>query len=216
MRKMFDGELDSLREKLFYMVEQAQHSLKMAVSSLQQQDENLARKVIEEAPKIDELEYEINNDAIQLLAKQSPVASDLRRIVIAIKVSSDLERIGDLSENIARISLRIGDKQLVKPIEEIPKMAEVVQEMLLSSFKAFDAEDVRLAKEVAEKDDLVDAYYGNLVDELTMLMTTHQQDIHQLTQLQFVCRHIERIGDHITNICENIVYLVTGRMYELN
>ncbi|KOO43912.1 phosphate signaling complex protein PhoU [Priestia koreensis] len=216
VRKSFDLELKQLRDQLLNMAELAQKALDKAIYSLQHQDLQKAKQVLDEDNVINQMELDINNKAIAVMAKQAPVASDLRRIVVAIKISSDVERIGDLAVNIAKSTLRIGDQPLIKPIEDIPKMMQFVQQMLLDAVTAFYSEDVNFSKEIAAKDDTVDEMYGKIITELMELMAIRTSDVKQITELSFICRNIERVGDHITNISENIIYLVTGHLYDLN
>jgi phosphate transport system protein len=175
-----------------------------------------ALKIIEDDGQINLMEEEINDKAILLIAQQAPVAIDLRRVIVAIKISSDLERVGDLAVNIAKSVIRIGSKDLIKPIEEIPRMAEMANKMVADSLKAYDDEDVSFAKKVAQLDDEVDETYGRLVQELLELMTKKPEYTPQITQLSFICRHVERVADHSTNISEHLLYLVKGRRYDLN
>lgn len=216
IRVTFQAELDKLKEMILELGGQALEAVRLAVDALKNQEVDKALKIIEDDRQINLLEEEINDKAILLIAQQSPVAIDLRRVIVVIKISSDLERIGDLAVNIAKSVIRIGSEQLIKPIEEIPRIAEVANSMVADSLKAYKDENVELAKEVARLDDEVDETYGRLIQELLELMTQKPDYISQITQLAFICRYVERVADHSTNISENILYLVKGKRYDLN
>lgn len=217
VRRSFDEELQSLKRDLLQMTEYAQNMLDLSVTSLINQDIELAEKVIKQDRLLNEQESELNNHAITLIAKQAPVASDLRQLIAAIKISSEVERIGDLAVNISKSVIRIGNKEsLIKPIVDIPKMIDIVKNMLSEAIHSYRTNNLILAKKVAEVDDKVDAYNKKLINELMGLMTTHPQFTPQILQLSFICRHVERIGDHITNISEHVIFVDTGIQYDLN
>ncbi|MRX72639.1 phosphate signaling complex protein PhoU [Bacillus lacus] len=216
IREKFDYDLNTLREKLIELGSLTEIALAKSIHALETQNIEQALEVIDEDNQVDDLEEEINDLAILLIAKQQPVAIDLRRIVVAIKISSDIERMADFAVNIAKSTIRIGDEPLVKPINHIKRMHGIGTEMLSLSIKAFNEEDVVLAKKVAEMDDLVDDLYGETIKELLELMHDKKESLQQITQLSFVCRYIERMADHATNISESVFYLVKGRHYDLN
>ncbi|MDR4889756.1 phosphate signaling complex protein PhoU [Fredinandcohnia sp. QZ13] len=216
VRATFQAELNELKEMIIQLGNQAQEAVGQAIDALKNQDVDKALKIIENDNQLNIMEEEINDKAILLIAQQAPVAIDLRRVIVAIKISSDLERIGDLAVNIAKSVIRIGTQQLIKPIEDIPRMAEVANKMVADSLRAYNEEDVVLAKNVAKVDDEVDEAYGKLIKELLELMTQKPENISQITQLSFICRNIERVADHSTNISESILYLIKGKRYDLN
>ncbi|MCM3585813.1 phosphate signaling complex protein PhoU [Mesobacillus maritimus] len=216
IRATFQGELNSLKQMILELGNQVLDAVGRSIDALKNQDIDKALKIIEDDGQINLMEEEINDKAILLIAQQSPVAIDLRRVIVAIKISSDLERVGDLAVNIAKSVIRIGSKPHIKPIEEIPRIAELANKMVADSLKAYDDEDVSFAKKVAKLDDEVDEAYGRLTQELLELMTEKPEYIGQITQLSFICRHVERVADHSTNISEHLLYLVKGRRYDLN
>lgn len=216
VRSNFDAKLTNLKDKLIKMAELSMKTIEDAIDALVNQDLEKAEKIIKDDIIINKLEQEINEDAITLIAIESPIATDLRRIMVAISTSSDFERIGDLSVNIAKSTLIIGSKPFIKPIVDIPRMASMVQSMLSEMLEAFISEDTVKAKEIAEKDDAVDAIYGEIMKELLELMSKNPETIDQATQLAFISRNLERVGDHVTNIMEDIIYKVKGYRYELN
>lgn len=215
-RKSFDGSLQELKEKLLIMSSLAEKVLHDSVESLKKMDESLANEVIELDDKLDKLELEIDEFAIKLITTQQPVAKDLRKIVSAIKIASDLERIADLSVNIAKVTKRLKGQKLIKPLIDIPKMTETSQKMLRTSMDAYVNEDIQLAKQLAEMDDTIDHTYKLVLNELLEYMVKDSSLIDQGQQLGFVARYIERIADHITNIGESVIYLVSGERKILN
>lgn len=216
IRAVFQGELNKLKQMILELGNQVLEAVEQSIDALKNQDVEKALKIIDNDSQINFLEEEINDKAILLIAQQAPVAIDLRRVIVAIKISSDLERVGDLAVNIAKSVIRIGNSQLIKPIEEIPRIAEVANKMVADSLKAYNDEDVEFAKKVAKLDDEVDEAYGRLTQELLELMAQKPEYIAQITQLSFICRHVERVADHSTNISEHLLYMVKGRRYDLN
>ncbi|KPL58569.1 phosphate signaling complex protein PhoU [Rossellomorea vietnamensis] len=216
IRRNFDNNLKELKDKLFDMADLAKASLKESVVALKTQDIKKAEEIIKKDHIINQYDNEINNLAIILIAKESPVATDLRKIISALRICSEIERIGDMATNIAKSTLHIGNQKLIKPIEEIPRMLSIAEEMLEEALTAFYTEDASLAKKVADRDDEVDELYGQLVKELMTYIPNYPDEISQITQLAFTCRYIERVADHVTNICENVIFLVTGERFDLN
>lgn len=215
-RTHFDNKLKELKEKLFDMADLAKVSLRESIETLKTQDTEKAREIISKDRLINKFDNEINNMAIVLIAKESPVATDLRKIISALRICSEIERIGDMATNISKATLYIGDQKLIKPIEEIPRMLSIAEEMLEDALKAFYEEDAAAARKIADRDDEVDELYGKLVQELMTYIPQYPDEISQITQLAFTCRYIERVADHVTNICENVIYLVTGERFDLN
>jgi phosphate transport system protein len=215
-RTNFDNNLKELSDLLLKMAEKAENAIKEAMIALINQDMEKAKQVIDGDNEIDELEYEINDKALLLIARQSPVASDLRKISVALKVSSEVERFADIAVNIAKSALHIGKEKHFKELIDIPKMMELALEMVSDSIKAFNSQDITLAKKCAEKDDEVDKMFGSLIQELLSYIPQNPNATNQIIQLAFVCRYIERIADHSTNIAENVIYLVTGNRVDLN
>ncbi|WP_066305985.1 phosphate signaling complex protein PhoU [Bacillus sp. FJAT-29814] len=215
-RSNFDNNLKQLNDMLIEMARKSETAIKESINTLIHQDLEKAKEIIQNDTVIDELEHEINNKAIVLTAMESPVARDLRKIIVAIKISSEVERIADNAVNIAKSTLHIGNEKLIKEIIDIPKMMNIALEMLSDSLTAFLKEDVELAKRSAAKDDKVDEMYGILIKELMGYLQQSPDKTNQITQLAFVSRYIERVADHSTNIAEHVVYLVTGKLSNLN
>ncbi|MEO2074460.1 MAG: phosphate signaling complex protein PhoU [Bacillus sp. (in: firmicutes)] len=215
-RSNFDNNLKQLKEMLLQMADKAEFAIKEAMIALINQDLDKAKLVIDGDNEIDELEHEINDKALLLIARESPVATDLRQINVALKVSSEVERMADMAVNIAKSALHIGKEKHIKEIVDIPRMMEMSLDMVSDSIKAFYSEDVILAKSCAERDDQVDQLFGSLIQELLSYIPKNPNSTNQIIQLAFVCRFIERIADHSTNIAENVIYLVTGKRIDLN
>ncbi|HUI82144.1 MAG TPA: phosphate signaling complex protein PhoU [Bryobacteraceae bacterium] len=206
----FSIELEELNDKLLQMGGLVESAIHRSVRSLIEQDRELAEEVIRDEPQINQMEMEIDGLATRLLALRQPVARDLRLLTAALKINTDLERIGDLAVHVAERSLSLMHHPLVKPMTDIPKMASLVQSMLLKCLDAFVQGDAELARTVLVSDDEVDklrdAVYAELLD-------TMQRDPSLLTaaiDLLFIARNLERIGDHATNIAEDVVFLVKG------
>lgn len=216
IRTTFDKDLDHLKELLVEMVNLSKTAVEKSVQSLAHQDIELAEQIIQDDQKINELEEQIDSIIIQLIAQQQPVASDLRAIIAGLKISSDIERIGDLAVNIAKSTIHIGDGPLIKPIVDIPKMAEKALDMLNNVIKAYIEKDINLAIQTAKADDEVDELYGKIIKELLELMPSNPNSINQITQLAFISRHIERVADHTTNMAEHIIYMVKAKKVDLN
>ncbi|MEH6906532.1 MULTISPECIES: phosphate signaling complex protein PhoU [Neobacillus] len=215
-RTNFDNNLTELKDLLLKMAEKSEYAIKEAMIALINQDMEKAKQVIDGDNEIDDLEYEINDKALLLIARQSPVATDLRKISVALKVSSEVERFADIAVNIAKSALHIGNQKHFKEIIDIPRMMGMALEMVSDSIQAYYSEDIELAKKSAEKDDEVDKMFGSLIQELLSYIPQNPNATNQIIQLSFVCRYIERIADHSTNIAENVIYLVTGDRVNLN
>lgn len=215
-RKEFDHGLEDLRELLLDMGRKAATALDRSLRALSQLDVEGAKRVIENDVDLNRLDERVFDLGARLIATQQPVAKDLRRILIAFKISNDLERMGDLSVDVAKVVLRLSGEKLIKPLIDIPRMGEIVQTMIDDAIRAFVTENVDLAYKMAKDDDRVDELYGQILRELFALMAENPATIAQASQLSFVGRFVERIGDYATNIGENVVYLVTGTRPELN
>lgn len=215
-RERFEYDLQELQKKLLEIGNFAEEALHKAVKALETQNIELALEIMDDDSHADLLYEEINDLAILLIAKQQPVAIDLRRIIVAIKIATDIERIADFAVNIAKSTIRIGSEPLIKPIEHIKEMYQISTEMLRMSLEAFNEEDINKAKKVADMDDQVDDLYGETIKDLLQINLQKPEFLPQITQLSFVCRYLERAADHVTNISEHIFYLVKGRQYDLN
>lgn len=216
IRSNFDSNLNQLKDMLMEMARLSEVSIQDSIQVLIKQDLEQAHQIIDRDTAIDDLENDINDKAISLIAMEAPVARDLRKIIVALKISSEVERIADNAVNIAKSTLHIGNEKLIKEIVDIPRMMDMALKMLSDSLQSFLQEDVALARKCAEDDDKVDEMYGMLVKELMGYLKQNPDNTNQITQLAFVCRYIERVADHSTNIAEHVIYLVTGKRYDLN
>lgn len=212
-RENFDRSLNELQLELLQMGSMVEEAIHFGVQSLAKQDLALARKVIDGDDSIDELSRRIEDDCIRLIALQQPIAKDLRVITTVLETVTDLERIADQGTNIAEIALKIGSEPLIKPLIDIPKMAQLTETMVRESLRAFVDRDVELAKKTCLSDDAVDELFETLENELTGLILAGGEShrIVQAMNLLFAARYLERVGDHATNIGERVIYLVTGR-----
>lgn len=216
VREKFDYELNTAQGQLIALSNMAIDALEKSVDALVNHDIDAALRVIEDDADINMLEEEINDRVILMIAKQSPVATDLRRLIVTIKVASDLERVGDYAVNIAKETIRIGKDDLVAPIEQINIMRELAITMLRKVIEAFIEEDIVKAKEIAALDDQLDDLYGDSIRKLLKAGAENPEKLGQITQLAFVSRYMERSGDHATNVAEQLFYLVRGKHYDLN
>ena len=210
VRQGFDQELESVRQELVHMGQIVQDAIKNAVDALARRDKALAQQVMDGDDLIDSMQVEIEDRCISLIARQQPVATDLRILGTGLKITTDLERIGDHAFDIAKIVLLIGNEPLIKPLVDIPRMAVMAQSMLEDSLQAYLKLDIQLAEKVCRDDDLVDQLYHQVFRELLTYMLEDPKKINQATQLIFVARYLERIADHSTNVAEWVIYLVTG------
>lgn len=210
-RQSYDQELESLREEILEMGQLVQNAIHNAVKALAEQDVELASKVMDGDDAIDNLEIEIEDKCMLLIAKQQPLAKDLRRIGTGLKITTDLERVGDHAFDIARIAIKIANQPLIKPLIDIPRMANLAENMLKESLEAYVNLDISQAEKVCRDDDEVDDIYNQVFRELLTYMMENPQTITQATQLVFVTRYLERVADHSTNIAEWVIYLATGQ-----
>ena len=206
----FTIELEELNQKLLQMGGLVESAIHRSVRALLEQDRELAEEVIRDEPKINRMEMEIDGLVTRLLALRQPVARDLRLLTAALKINNDLERIGDLADHIAQRSLSLMHHPLVKPMTDIPKMASLVQSMLLKCLDAFVNGDADLAHTVLLADSEVDALRDGVYNELLEVMQRDPSVLTAAIDLLFVARNLERIGDHATNIAEDVVFLVKG------
>lgn len=210
MREKYNRELSKLNEEILNYGSMAEKIITMAVDSLLQQDTKLALEAIAFEDEMDKKAEELENQCLDILALQQPMAKDLRIVATVIKIIADIERIGDLSENIAEATVKIGNEAFIKPLIDIPKMAEMCKEMLHKSLECYLNEDISLAYKVFTMDDIVDTIFRDISTEIFYLINKDINFIHQGMQLLLVARFLERIADHITNVCEGVNYIATG------
>ena len=215
-RREFDRNLEELRQLLGQMGKHVEHALQVSILALQTFESSKAKEVIEQDLKLNAMEEQIMEIGSRLIVTQQPVAKDLRRIIVAFKISSDLERMGDLAVDIAKVTLRLEGQTLIKPLIDIPRMVELVILMISESLQSYLDENTDLAYKMAKDDDEVDHLYSQMITELYSFMIENPSSLQQAMLLTLVGRYIERIADHATNIGESAVYLVTGHRPDLN
>ncbi len=216
VREAYHRDLHTLKSDVTGMGSLVSKAIGDAVLSLKTRDVGLAQKVIDMDDEVDAVHYKIEDECMRLLALQQPMARDLRLIISVLKMSIDLERMGDLALEIAVITKITASVPPVKPLIDIPRMSEICREMLADTMKAFENKDVELARQTARRDDEVDMLFDQVRRELISYMIEDPKKITGAQHLTFVARYLERIGDHITNLCENIVFMVNGERVELN
>ena len=215
-RKSFHAELEELQKDILKLGGLVEQAIYKGVKSLEKMDFKQAQEVIDNDDVIDNYELEIENKCLTLIARQQPMARDLRTIGTALKIITDLERMADHSTEIARITKRLEGQELIKPLVDIPRMAQLAQRMVGESLQAFIQRDNKMAVEMIELDHQVDHLYRQIFRELLVLMMEEPRNITQATYLLLVARNLERIADHATNLGEWIIYMVTGVKKELN
>ncbi len=207
----FDEELNELKNKVSEMGGLAEAQLVNALEAMQRRDTELATRTIEADARVDEMEREIDAFVVQLLALRQPMASDLREIIVALKISSDLERIADYATNVAKRTVTLAQSPQVRPAHAIPRMVRLALSMIYEVLDSYSDRDTQKAIAVWRRDEELDEMYISLFRELLTYMMEDARSISSCTHLLFIAKNIERVGDHATNIAESIYYLVEGR-----
>ncbi len=215
-REQYDEAIGNLKSDVVSMMENVEEIFVMAVDSLVAQDIEKARRVIMMDDEIDRQMERIEEDSLELIALQQPMAIDLRTIFSIAKIITDLERVGDFSVNIAKETMKIGEEPLIKPLVDIPKMQRIISGMLRNSKRSFIDGNISIAYEVGEEDDIIDNLYKDIYSEILIMIHEDGRYINQGTKLLFIGRYLERIADHITNICERIIYIYSGESANIN
>jgi phosphate transport system protein len=210
-QRQFDRDLEELKKKLIRMASLTETMIDKAIGELVSRDERVAEKVPEYEKELNRLQIEIDDQALTLLATQCPVATDLRFIVAATKISGELERIGDLVINITENVHVLAQHPPLKPLIDIPRMADLARQMVRDSLDAFIRGDALQAQSVIMADDQVDALKDQVLRELLTYMIADPHTIERSLALILISRHLERIGDHATNIAEDVIYMIQGR-----
>jgi phosphate transport system protein len=215
-RVALEQGLRTLEDGVVELASMVDRAIERSVEALKRLDQDEARSIIQDDLLINKKRFEIEEAAIELIATQQPMARDLRRIIAILNIIVDLERMADHAEGIAKIVLMHQDKPLLKPLIDIPRMAAKAREMLRQSIDAFIRRDPEAARQIAGEDDEVDALYDQVYRELLTYMLQDPRTIDRATWLLWVAHNLERIADRVTNICERVIYDVTGRMEEIN
>ena len=215
IRSAFHKKLREIQDDVLVMGSMVEKATITSVKALKERDLDLAHEIITYDLKINQKRFEIEEKCIQLIATQQPMASDLRTIVSVLNIITEVERIGDHAEGIAKIVVMVGDEPPLKPLMDIPRMAEKTTDMLHRSLNAFVEHDADAARKIVAEDDEVDNLYDQVFRELLTFMAEDPKTITRATRLIWVAHNLERSADRVTNICERVVYMVTGKMEEI-
>ena len=207
--------IDTLKQYTINMIEECVSILELSVECMLKQDIEGCKKVIKQDDKIDELREYIRDRSIELLVLKQPMARDLRYIYALGFIALELERIGDYAVNIAEETIKICQDEYIKDLIDIPKMYEECKKMILEVKESLENENEDLAREIALQDDKIDSLYNRVQEDCLRVMNANPQTINQGVNLLFIGRYLERIGDHITNICEMIIFAINGEMTEI-
>ncbi len=206
----YDNDLRRLRDQLLHMGAKVEEMIASSVKALVERDSDLARRMMAFDDEIDRMEVDTDDLCLRILARRQPVASDLRTLTIAMKMVTDLERIGDLGVNICERVVELNTEPPLRPYIDLPRMAEVAQGMVRDALDAFVRRDADRAQEVIERDRTVDTYYGQIFRELLTYMMEDVRNIYRATRVQSIAKYLERVGDHATNLAEMVVFMVKG------
>jgi phosphate transport system protein len=215
-RETFERELQDLKYQLLILGSMVEQAVRGAVEALKQRDLASARRIYAEDRAINEKRYEIEQNCLVLIATQQPMARDLRMLAAILEVNTELERIGDYAKGICKINLMIGRDPLVKPLIDIPRMADLGLDMLHRALGAFVAEDADTARLIPDEDDQVDELYNRVCSDLLEMMIVNPIVINGANYLIWAAHNLERLADRVTNICERTVFLATGEIIELD
>ena len=215
-RATLDQEASAINDDLLRMQKLVDQSILRSVDSLKRRDQTLAQQVIDEDVEINDLRFKIEEACLSLIATQQPAASDLRSVIAAMHMVVEMERMADHASGIAKTVIMMGDEPLLKPLVDIPKMAELARDMLRDSLQAYNARDAEKARQIAVRDDDMDGLYRAVFDELVKIMSKTPGSATRATYLLWCAHNLERIGDRVTNIAERVIFVNTGDMQELN
>lgn len=215
-RQTFEQQLQKLQEDVLILGSMVENAITEAVAALKRRDLEASRRLVLADREINEKRFAIEAECLTLIATQQPLAGDLRTIAAVLEIATELERIGDYAKGIARISLMIGTEPLVKPLIDIPRMAEKSRDMLHRALEAFIRRDVAAARAIPDEDSELDALYNQVYRELLTYIIADPRTIDGATHLLWVAHNLERTGDRVTNICERVIFTVTGEMSELD
>ena len=216
VRQAFKRKLRRLQDEVLILGSTVENALVESVELLKRRDLDGATRLIAEDSDINRKRFQIEADALVLIATQQPMAGDLRTLAAILEIVTELERMGDYAKGISRISLMIGEKPLLKPLVDLPRMAQKARDMLHQSLDAFVRRDVDLARAIPAQDDEVDDLYNQVYRELLTYIMADPRTIDQATHLLWVAHNLERTADRVTNICERVVFTVTGEMVEMD
>ena len=215
MRETYKKKLEEIQDDILFMGSMVEKAILRSMEALKERDLLKAQQIIDEDANINKKRFDIEEKCVQLIATQQPMAGDLRIIISVLNVISELERIGDHAEGTAKIALLIGNEPPLKPLVDLPRMAQKTADMLRRSMDAFIHHDMEAAKQIAAEDDDIDNLYDQVFRELLTFMAEDSKTITRATRLIWVAHNLERSADRVTNICERIMFVVTGKMVEI-
>ncbi len=215
IRTSFHKKLREIQDDILVMGSMVSKAIVRAIEALQNRDLKLAQQIINDDQEINQKRFEIEEKCVQLIATQQPMASDLRTIISVLNIITELERIGDYAEGNARVAIMIGNEPSLKPLIDIPHMAEKTIDMLNRSLDAFIKRDAESAKAIIGEDDLIDNLYDQVFRELLFFMSEDPKTITRATRLIWVAHNLERSADRVTNICERVIFIINGKMEEI-
>jgi phosphate transport system protein len=215
IRKTFENEIQQVKDEVLLLGSMVEHAIITSVEVLKKRDLIGAQKIIDEDKVINRKRFDIERQLMILIATQQPMAHDLRLLASTMEIISELERMGDYAKGIANINIRMGEEKLLKPLIDIPRMAQIGTSMLHRSLTAFINEDVETAKTIPAEDDEVDALYNQIYRELMLIIIQDPKSIERANWLLWVAHNLERVADRVTNICERTIFIATGEINEI-
>ncbi len=215
-RQVFDRELRQLQDDVVELSSMVEAAIESSVRALQTRDISISDRVVHEDAAINKKRYEIEEKCIHTIARQQPMAADLRVLVAILFIATELERMADHAEGIARINQMLGEEPLPRPLDGIDEMARRASDMLQRSVAAFIARDAEAARRICDEDDVVDRLYDDTYHALIQEMIKSPNDVQRLTYLIWTSHNLERIADRVTNVCERVIFMVTGQLEEIN
>ena len=215
-RNIFDQSLQQLQDEVLMLGSMVQKATDRSIEALRARDVRAARQIIADDTQINAKRYVIEDLCVDMIARQQPMARDLRKITAALIIANELERMADYAQGISKINVMMGDEPLLKPLVDIPRMAELSIAMTRDALDAFVSGDAERARQIAQSDDQVDQLYEQVYRELLVFMFNDPQTIQRATWLLWIAHNLERIADRATNICERVIFMVTGELVEYN
>jgi len=215
LRKTFEHEIQHLKDEIILMGSMVEQSLLDSVDALKKRDVEASREIVQRDNVVNEKRFHLENEVMIIIATQQPMARDLRVLASILEVISELERMGDYAKGIGVINVRMGSEALLKPLVDIPRMAEIGVSMLHRALAAFVNEDVETARVLPQEDDLVDNLYNQIYRELMTYIMADPKNIERANWLLWVAHNLERFADRVTNICERTIFIVTGELTEI-
>ena len=216
IRKTFENELQQVKDEVLVLGSMVEQAILDTVEALKKRDIKASEKILESDREINKKRFEIENQLMILIATQQPMAHDLRMLASTMEIISELERMGDYAKGIANINIRMGDQPLLKPLIDVPRMAQKDVDMLHRALTAFVQEDIEAAKAIPIEDDEVDALYNQIYRELMTFVIADPKTMERANWLLWVAHNLERVADRVTNICERTIFIATGELVEID